>query len=151
MKGRVKWFSTEKGYGFVTSESGEDHYFRVQHVVGADLPTNGDTVDFDPANGNKGPIASNVRIVSRSEPAHVRKRDDRIDCPGCGKTIVPRIITDHGVAVRSVCPFCGGEVEDFTWLGKFFRWFFGQIARRPWLLIPIGGFLLWVFGDLGLI
>ncbi|MGL6400073.1 cold shock domain-containing protein [Aeromonas veronii] len=39
MQGTVKWFSSEKGYGFITSEAGEDHYFNVQSINGASLPS----------------------------------------------------------------------------------------------------------------
>jgi cold shock CspA family protein len=61
VQGTVKWFSSEKGYGFVTSDKGEDHYFNAQGINGATLPSNGDSVQFDSKPSNKGPRAFNVK------------------------------------------------------------------------------------------
>ena len=113
MQGTVKWFSSEKGYGFITSDDGEDHYFNVQGVNGASLPTNGDSVQFDSKPGNKGPRAFNVTISERAPSRDNRPVDDRINCPSCGKKIVPRIITNYGKPEKSVCPYCAQMVRDF--------------------------------------
>lgn len=119
MEGLVKWFSQEKGYGFATPRDGEDHFFAVQDVKGADLPRTGDTVQFDSHAGSKGPRARNVQIIHRAAtPATSRpyvSTDDRIACPRCAKRIVPRIITNRGTLSHSVCPFCGGTVKNFRW------------------------------------
>ncbi len=111
MLGTVKWFSQDKGYGFITSENGDDHYFNVQSISGADLPSNGDKVIFESQTGTKGPRAYNVTIASK---ANRHQSDDRIACPSCGKKIVPRLITYRGEPQKSVCPYCGGTVNDFT-------------------------------------
>jgi cold shock CspA family protein len=119
MEGQIKWFSQEKGYGFVTSQDGDDHFFAVQDVRGAELPSIGDTVRFESHAGSKGPRARDVQIVRRSVKPRTDRpsapRDDRVACPRCGKHIVPRIITDRGTLSRSVCPFCGGTVKNFRW------------------------------------
>lgn len=114
MLGVVKWFSQEKGYGFITSESGEDHYFNVRSIQGANLPTNGDKVSFDSKSGNKGLIAFNISIVSKATQASSRPNDDRINCPSCGKKIVPRMITYRGEPEKSVCPYCAATVKEFS-------------------------------------
>lgn len=114
MKGTVKWFSSEKGYGFITSESGEDHYFNVQSINGASLPSNGDMVQFESKPGNKGPRATNVTITEKAVPQNTRPTDDRINCPSCGKKIVPRIITYQGSPEKSVCPYCAATVKTFS-------------------------------------
>lgn len=36
------------------------------------------------------------------------RSDDRVECRHCGRRMVPRIITERGSLVESVCPFCGG-------------------------------------------
>lgn len=116
MKGLVKWFSNDKGYGFITSESGQDYYFNVQSILGADLPSNGDSVEFSEKQGNKGPRAVNISIKEKAPEKHQAraKADDRITCPGCNKKIVPRMITYRGDPQKSVCPYCATTVRVFT-------------------------------------
>ena len=53
MRGVVKWFSAEKGYGFITDENGEDYYFNVQGIKGVALPSNGDSVSYGLKPGKK--------------------------------------------------------------------------------------------------
>jgi CspA family cold shock protein len=62
MKGTVKWFNSNKGYGFITPESGEDvfvHFSAIQ-AEGYKNLEEGDAVEFEVTNGPKGPQASNV-------------------------------------------------------------------------------------------
>ncbi len=109
MHGTVKWFSNEKGFGFIVGSDGTERYFHVRSVKGASLPKSGATVAFSPAEGGRGPAAVDVEILSQA----VRNSDDRVACQHCAKRIVPRIITDRGSLSRSVCPFCGGTIKDF--------------------------------------
>lgn len=111
MRGKVKWFSKEKGYGFITGEDGEDRYFDVRSVKGSELPDYGDIVEFEHQEGKKGPRATNVVIIEKSEH---NQKDDRVTCPHCGKKMVPRLITYQGSIQKSVCPFCGGTYKDFS-------------------------------------
>lgn len=61
-KGKVKWFSDQKGYGFITPESGKDVF--VHHSViqgdGYKSLTEGQEVEFEIQNGPKGEQAVNV-------------------------------------------------------------------------------------------
>ena len=61
-RGRVRWFSEAKGYGFILPDSGTDlvfvHFQAIQHDP--KTLTEGDIVEFDPAPNQKGPVASNV-------------------------------------------------------------------------------------------
>ena len=62
MKGTVKWFNAEKGYGFITGEDGVDyfaHYSQIQ-VEGYKSLDQGQAVSFDVLNGPKGPNAANI-------------------------------------------------------------------------------------------
>ncbi|MGE5279218.1 MAG: cold-shock protein [Deltaproteobacteria bacterium] len=62
MNGRVKWFSPQKGFGFIECEDGQDifvHYSSIQGEGYRNLEE-GDKVTFDITNGPKGPQASNV-------------------------------------------------------------------------------------------
>ncbi len=115
MEGTVKWFSQDKGYGFITSDNGQDHYFNVRAVQGADLPSNGDKVSFNSKPGNKGPRAVDVKITSKvASSRHNTRQDDRINCPSCHKKIVPRMITYRGKPEKSVCPYCAATVRTFS-------------------------------------
>ena len=61
-KGTVKWFNNQKGYGFITAEDGKDvfvHYSALQ-MDGFKVLDEGEEVEFDVVNGEKGPQASNV-------------------------------------------------------------------------------------------
>lgn len=115
MKGLVKWFSTDKGYGFITSDSNQDHYFNVRSIVGAELPSNGDSVEFESKMGSKGPRAVNVKITLKAEKQAFSsgRQDDRVNCPQCNKKIVPRMITYRGDPQKSVCPYCAATVQTF--------------------------------------
>ncbi len=65
MNGTVKWFNAEKGYGFITSEEGNDvfaHFSQIQKD-GYKSMDEGNKVTFDVVNGPKGPQAENIVIV----------------------------------------------------------------------------------------
>ncbi len=62
MIGKVKWFSSEKGYGFLEREDGGDvfvHFSAIQDQ-GFKTLTEGQQVEFDIVDGARGPQASNV-------------------------------------------------------------------------------------------
>jgi CspA family cold shock protein len=65
MNGTVKWFNAEKGYGFITPESGEDvfvHFSAIQSTGYRSLDE-GQMIEFDVTQGPKGPQAANVRLL----------------------------------------------------------------------------------------
>ncbi|ERT57084.1 MULTISPECIES: cold shock domain-containing protein [Megasphaera] len=62
MHGKVKWFSAEKGYGFIEREDGGDvfvHFSAIQEDGFKSL-TEGQEVEFDIVDGARGPQAANV-------------------------------------------------------------------------------------------
>ena len=65
--GTVKWFSDQKGYGFIEQENGEDLFVHYSSVVGNGFRTlaEGDEVTFEVGEGRKGPAAQNVMKVSQ--------------------------------------------------------------------------------------
>ncbi len=62
-KGRVKWFSDAKGYGFIAREGAEDVFVHYSAIGGEGFKTlaEGQEVEFDILQGEKGPQAVNVR------------------------------------------------------------------------------------------
>jgi CspA family cold shock protein len=65
--GTVKWFNADKGFGFIAPESGEDvfvHFSAIQSTGYRSLDE-GQSVEFDITQGQKGPQAANVRPLER--------------------------------------------------------------------------------------
>ena len=62
MKGTVKWFNAKKGFGFISDENGTDVFvhFSALQMDGFKVLDEGEEVEFDVVNGEKGPQASNV-------------------------------------------------------------------------------------------
>jgi CspA family cold shock protein len=65
-QGTVKWFSNEKGYGFISRPDGYDVFVHFSALQGEGFKTltEGQEVEFDVVDGPKGKQAANVRIVS---------------------------------------------------------------------------------------
>jgi len=62
-KGTIKWFSSEKGYGFIQDdEGGKDLFVHHSETEGYALDE-GDKVEFEIGEGQKGPCATNVKKV----------------------------------------------------------------------------------------
>ena len=62
-QGIVKWFSDQKGYGFIEQDNGEDLFVHHTEISGSGFKTlsEGDQVTFEVGSGKKGPAAQNVR------------------------------------------------------------------------------------------
>jgi CspA family cold shock protein len=60
--GTVKWFSNEKGYGFIAREGGEDVFVHFSAIAGDGYKTlmEGQKVEFEVVQGPKGAQAANV-------------------------------------------------------------------------------------------
>jgi CspA family cold shock protein len=65
--GTVKWFSSEKGYGFITrDDGGADVFVHFNAIVGEGFKNleEGQKVEFEVTQGQKGPQAANVKPAS---------------------------------------------------------------------------------------
>lgn len=65
-RGIVKWFSTEKGWGFITRDDGDELFVHYKEIVGEGFRTlaQGQQVEFDITQTDKGLQASRVTVVS---------------------------------------------------------------------------------------
>ncbi len=66
MEGTVKWFSAEKGYGFIEVEDGDDVFVHFSAIKDEGFKTldEGQKVEFEISEGERGPQASNVSKIS---------------------------------------------------------------------------------------
>lgn len=62
MKGKVKWFNGEKGYGFITGDDGKDVFVHYSSIEGSGFKSleEDQDVEFEVVQGDKGPQATNV-------------------------------------------------------------------------------------------
>ncbi|MGY0394827.1 MULTISPECIES: cold-shock protein [unclassified Fusobacterium] len=65
LNGKVKWFNKEKGFGFVTSEDGNDYFVHFTGIIGDGFRTleEGQAVTFEVTEGKKGPMAIDVKVA----------------------------------------------------------------------------------------
>ena len=65
-QGTVKWFSNEKGYGFLSREGAEDVFVHFSAIEGEGYKTlnEGQAVEFEVVDGPKGKQAANVHVLS---------------------------------------------------------------------------------------
>ena len=62
MKGKVKWYREEKGYGFITGEDGKDYFVHNSAIVDGKILSEGDSVTFETAKTDKGVQAKDVKL-----------------------------------------------------------------------------------------
>ena len=62
VKGKVKWFSDSKGYGFISQENGADVFVHYSNITGDGFRTleEGQEVEFEIVEGKRGPQAQDV-------------------------------------------------------------------------------------------
>ena len=71
LKGTVKWFNTEKGYGFIAGDDGRDAFVHWSSITGTGFRNlvEGQRVGFDTEDAEKGPQAMNVFVLEDTESA----------------------------------------------------------------------------------
>jgi CspA family cold shock protein len=64
-QGSVKWFNSDRGYGFIAVEGGQDVFVHFSAITGSGDRglQEGQRVEFDITQGQKGPQAENVKVI----------------------------------------------------------------------------------------
>lgn len=140
MDGVVKWFSEEKGYGFITDKNNKDYYFHVSDVKGALLPEKGQIVYFDAETTQKGYRAKNIALTKNNIST-----DNSLDfCKNCNRKIIPRMITYRGEPQKTVCPYCATVIKDFddNFFGEIIATIFYCFTSMTKILFE---FITWIF------
>jgi len=67
-QGKVKWFSNQKGYGFISQDNGKDVFVHFSGIVSEGYKSlkEGQEVEFEITQGTKGEQAANVKVVGES-------------------------------------------------------------------------------------
>ena len=78
-EGKVKWFNTRKGYGFIASSEGQDIFVHYSNISGDGYRTlnEGDTVTYEVVEGEKGLRAENV-IPAQAAEAKPAKKSSKV-------------------------------------------------------------------------
>ena len=65
MQGKVKWFNSQKGFGFITTDEGKDVFVHFSGIAGGGFKAleEGDAVEFELTTGQKGEQAINVTKI----------------------------------------------------------------------------------------
>ncbi len=79
VQGKVKWFSEQKGFGFIEQESGEDVFVHYRAITGDGFktPGDGDEIEFEVQHSPGGMQAVNVHKMR--EPLNGKPRNERRD------------------------------------------------------------------------
>ena len=132
MKGVIRWFSKEKGFGFILGEDEKNYFVHIKDIKGLDIPKEKDKVEFEIIKTEKGLKAVNVKIIDKNTKENT---DSFVVCNNCNKKIVPRIVFENGTPMRSICPYCGSTYKVFKEI---------QIEFPILIMVLIGGFFLFM-------
>jgi len=65
IEGTVKWFSRDKGYGFIAGDDGHEYFVHSSALAPGTVIRDNDKVSFEPAEGEKGKQAKNVKLLQK--------------------------------------------------------------------------------------
>ncbi|MBW2990925.1 cold shock domain-containing protein [Candidatus Woesearchaeota archaeon] len=65
MEGTVKWFNRQKGYGFIAGDDDQEYFVHHTALAEGTFIRDNDKVSFDPDEGDRGPVAKNVKLLQK--------------------------------------------------------------------------------------
>jgi len=99
--GRVKWFSLEKGFGFISNDEGEDVYLSADALpAGVTTVKPGTKLEFSIADGRRGPQALSVSIVEAPPTMAGNSRGKNDDLAAMIEDTI-KILDRYGNGLRS--------------------------------------------------
>ena len=79
MKGTVKFFNTEKGFGFISGEDAKDYFAHSSAIPAGTTLKEGDAVTFEATAGDRGPKATHIVVGGAHAPAHAKAEPEADD------------------------------------------------------------------------
>ncbi|EAH5870067.1 cold shock domain-containing protein [Campylobacter jejuni] len=115
MKGTIKFYNSNDGYGFIFSaDTNKDYYFNITEWKSEILPNAGQKVEFSEFENKKGLGAKDIKLLENYlSQENSKYSDDRMVCPSCAKKIIPRIQYLNNAPYASHCPYCGVMIKKF--------------------------------------
>ena len=86
IEGSVKWFSKDKGFGFISVSNSDDRFFHVTNVKGDQLPNNGDSVTFVPKIRKNGKLAAVDVVITSTNKKEIKRYDKPYYASGAYKS-----------------------------------------------------------------
>ena len=122
--GRVKWFSLEKGFGFISNDEGEDVYLAATSLPeGVATVKPGTKIEFSVIDSRKGPQAMSVRIIDAPVSLAENSRVNSDDLAAMIEDTI-KILDKVGNGLRHGRHPSGSEAER---LGRVLRGIAGQL------------------------
>ena len=78
LRGRIKNYKSEKGFGFILLEDGQDCFFHISDIKFIELPERGQLIECDVINNEKGLVAKNIKLIHRNNQLFVQFGNLRI-------------------------------------------------------------------------
>jgi len=121
--GTVTWFDDKKGIGYITSDTDRKtryffHVDDIKDIFYIRIMEKGFKLKFKVKKNKKSWKAYDIYVLEANQD-NKKTKNSRIQCPNCGREIIPRLIIKDGTPTESVCPFCGETVKKFNAEGCF--------------------------------
>lgn len=124
MKGRIKYYNKERGFGFIIGEDNKDYYMHISNVKSFQLPEQGRPVEFTESSNEKGPCAIDIFVLENKKTSsviilgNVRIKKRNIKNYGITKREYPyKKIYEYEKRSGKLERFLFGDL-DYVWNGK---------------------------------